>query len=131
MEDLDTRWMRRALAQAYQAADVGEVPIGAVLVDTTQLTWEGAASEPAHVLIAGGNVSLRPVGGTSQLLLEDVTTFDIACYDQNNNDLGATLSPPATDDIRRIEFTITLTREGVSQTLRTKVYMRSLMEGTG
>jgi len=33
---VDEYWMRQALAQAHQAYDVGEVPIGAVLIDEDQ-----------------------------------------------------------------------------------------------
>ena len=40
MEDMDTRWMRRALAQACRAAEAGEVPIGALIVREHELVGQ-------------------------------------------------------------------------------------------
>src|SRR5690625_6161278 len=64
--DVDIAWMRRALALAQQAADSGEVPVGAVLVDSRgELLGEGhnrviADSDPtAHAEI----VALRQAAG--------------------------------------------------------------------
>ncbi len=53
----DTQWMRYALNRALQAAHVGEVPVGAVLVKDGELVAEGfnepiAANDPtAHAEI--------------------------------------------------------------------------------
>lgn len=38
IEDRDTQWMRRALALAEQAAEHGEVPVGALIVDERDAT---------------------------------------------------------------------------------------------
>lgn len=40
-DPIDEQWMRRALALAEQAADGGEVPVGAVLVRDGQVIGEG------------------------------------------------------------------------------------------
>lgn len=39
--DNDTRWMRMALAEARKAADLGEIPIGAVVVSKGKVIGKG------------------------------------------------------------------------------------------
>lgn len=40
-DDIDAHWMHRAIVLGQQAAAVGEVPVGAVLVEAEQLIAEG------------------------------------------------------------------------------------------
>ena len=64
-------------------------------------------------------------------LLEDVSSFSIQAYDEDNAALAATLTGAACDPIRRIELDLTLQRTGVSTSLRTKLFVRSTMSGGG
>lgn len=41
MNDTDTQWMRRAIELARQGAELGEVPVGAVIVRDNQIIGEG------------------------------------------------------------------------------------------
>jgi len=63
------------------------------------------------------------------VLIGDVTAFTVQTYNESNTALSATLSGAACDPIRRIMVTITTQRAGVTQTLRTKLFVRSTMEG--
>jgi hypothetical protein len=63
------------------------------------------------------------------VLLTDVTACTIATFDEDNAPLGASLAGVACDDIRRVSVSVTVTRGGVSETLRTKVFIRATMEG--
>ena len=68
-------------------------------------------------------------GAAAQVLLQDVASFSVQAFDESNNALPATLSGSGCDAIRRLQITITLQRHGVSHTLRTKLFLRALMEG--
>jgi tRNA(adenine34) deaminase len=66
--DNDTRWMRRALDLAGQAAAVGEVPVGAVLVRDGAVIGEGfnqpiSSHDPtAHAEIVALRAAAKAVG---------------------------------------------------------------------
>lgn len=64
----DQHWMQRALVLARQAADAGEVPVGAVLVREGQLIGEGwnqpilARDPTAHAEIVALRAAARAAG---------------------------------------------------------------------
>jgi hypothetical protein len=68
-------------------------------------------------------------GGAAALLLSDVTACTITAFDQDNTQLGASLSGAGCDPIRRVSVSVTVQRNGISETLRTRAYIRSTMEG--
>lgn len=72
-------------------------------------------------------VSITQSGVTSTLL-SNCSAFSFTYADKDN----ATVSPGGSrDDIRRITISLTVTRSGVTETLRTKVYIRAMMAGSG
>jgi hypothetical protein len=79
--------------------------------------------------LSGTQLLLTEAGGTPTSILDNVASFNVACYDQNNTALGANLSGAATQSIRRIQIQISVTRQGQTETLRTRVFIRSLMSG--
>lgn len=74
---LDERWMREALQLAQQAADVGEVPVGAVLV------------EDGEIIGAGFNQPIRTCDATAHA--EVVTLRSASQFRQNYRLPGTTL----------------------------------------
>lgn len=94
-------------------------------VTATSITW----STNWALTLSGTQLLLSEAGGPSSILLKDVSAFSVTAYDQSNTALAASLSGGACDSIRRIRVSITLTRSGVSETLRTKVFIRSMMSG--
>jgi tRNA(adenine34) deaminase len=74
----DEAWMRHAIALAQQAADEGEVPVGAVAVKNGQVIGQGynrkeAANDPtAHAEIIALKRSAKTIGNWR---LTDVTLF--------------------------------------------------------
>lgn len=75
--ELDRRWMRRALALAQQAAEAGEVPVGAVLVRDGQCIGEG---------------SNRPISGVDPTAHAEIQALRAAAKSQDNYRLpGSTL----------------------------------------
>ena len=95
-------------------------------VSASSITWNTNYS----LALVSGELRYTAAGGTAIALLKDVTAFTLQTYDDSNAALGATLSGAQCYPVRRIQITMTITRNGVSQTLRSKVYLRSLMEGS-
>ena len=59
----------------------------------------------------------------------DVTAFTVQSYDQDNGVLANPLTGAACDDIRRVVLEVTVQRNGVTESLRTKIFIRSMMSG--
>jgi type II secretory pathway pseudopilin PulG len=95
-------------------------------VTPTSIRW----STNSSLVLSGTNLMYIEAGTTPRILLSDVSTFTLQAYDDTNTALATTLSGTACDPIRRFSVTVTLTRGGASETLRSKVYLRSLMSGT-
>lgn len=94
-------------------------------VTATSMAWNSNYS----LSLSGTQLSLTENGGTSSALLNNVSSLTIQCYDESNTALAASLSGSACNSIRRIAITITLTRDSITTTLRTKVFLRSTMSG--
>lgn len=95
-------------------------------VTTNTIAW-GAGS--SLYLTKGGILTLVVEGGAPRTLLANVGAFDIRAFDQSNLALGPVVTGVAVRDVRRLLITITVTRQNVSETLRTKIFIRSTMSG--
>ncbi|MHC4948052.1 MAG: PulJ/GspJ family protein [Planctomycetota bacterium] len=93
-------------------------------VDTTLIVWS-----TDHSLKLGGTDLLLEESGVTAVLLTDVSAFTVAVFDESNTALPLPRSAAGCDPIRRVLVTITLTRSGVTATLRGKVFLRSTMTG--
>lgn len=76
-----------------------------------------------------GEITLSEGGGPTGTLLKSVSACSIQAFDESNAAMAASLSGSACDAVRRISVSITLNRDGVTQTLRTKVFLRALLKG--
>ena len=108
----------------------GLIPYITFMVNTTQLLWADDNSSSWGLIKSGNTLSLR-VTGTSYTLMDDVDSINIVCYDEDNTALAAFLIGSNTHPIRRIDLTVNVSRDGISQSLRTKVFLREFMEGGG
>jgi prepilin-type N-terminal cleavage/methylation domain-containing protein len=83
--------------------------------------------------LSGGtlNFSDTAQGGASQPVLRNVTAFDIKCYDQDGTALATSLSGSGIDPVRRIQVTITVAKNGLTETIRTRTFLRNTMQGAG
>ena len=72
---------------------------------------------------------ITEAGGTARPVLNDVTAFTVTCYNESNAALAASLSGAATQPIRRIQIQVTVSRQGVTESLRARAFVRSLMTG--
>jgi prepilin-type N-terminal cleavage/methylation domain-containing protein len=91
------------------------------------IDWDGDNS----IALAGSDLRLTIGGGPSAVLLADVTAVTFQAYDESNTALAQPLNGAACDAIRRVSVTITIERYGVSETLRSRVFLRSTMQGAG
>jgi prepilin-type N-terminal cleavage/methylation domain-containing protein len=94
-------------------------------VTATSIDWDTNSS----LALSGSDLQLTIAGGTAGVLLSDVTAFTVQTYDEDNTALAASLTGVACDPIRRVELTTTVERYGVSETLRTRIFVRSTMSG--
>lgn len=94
-------------------------------VTATSISWNTNWS----LSLSGTQLMLTENGGTARPILENVTSFSIACFDESNNALAASLSGASTQTIRRIQIQVTVTRQGISETLRARAFIRSVMSG--
>jgi prepilin-type N-terminal cleavage/methylation domain-containing protein len=97
-------------------------------VTPTSIAWTGT-SGACSLSLSGTTLNLAMDGAAAQPILTDVTAFAVQCYDESNAALATSLSGGAVVAVRRVQITITATRNGRSDSLRTKLFIRSTMEG--
>ena len=100
-------------------------------VTATSIAWTDTDSDSYSLSLSGADLMLAVDGGAAAVLLADATAFSVATYDEDNAALAASLAGVACDPIRRVALDVTLQRHGVSESLRTKVFIRSTMSGGG
>ncbi len=91
----------------------------------TSIAWSGDWS----LTLSGSELLLAEDGAAARPILRDVSALALAAFDQSNTALGSSLSGSACEPIRRIQVQLTVTRQGVGATLRTRVFVRSTLEG--
>lgn len=123
-----------ATAMARLAVELRKIPLSSsagtmapsiTSVTATSLAWNSNYS----LTLSGSQVQLVEAGGAASTLLDNVTAFSIQCYDESNAALAATLSGAACYPIRRIKVSFTVSRQGMTDTLETKFFIRSTMQG--
>lgn len=130
LEEASTTLERLAIELRAIPLDTAALPTIAPkisAVTSTSLNWNTNWA----LSLSGTNLMLSASGGTSTLLQPDVSAFSIACYNESSTGLASSLSGSACYPIRRIEVSITLTRTGVSQSLRSRFFVRSCVSGAG
>ena len=95
------------------------------------IQWRDSADLNCSLIKSANDLMLEVAGTGSAVLLSDVTGFSVIAYQDDNTPLTNPLTGSACDDIRRVTISVTVTRDGVSRTLRTKVFIRSTMSGGG
>jgi len=107
------------------SAPTGTIAPNISNVTASSISFSGTSS----FTLSAGSISFVDAGASAVTLLSNVTSFSIKCYDESNAALGATLSAAGCYPVRRIQVQITCQRDGVSETVRTRVFVRSTMQG--
>ena len=93
------------------------------------IQWTDSDSDAYSLYQSGSDLMLEVDGGGAAVLMSDVTVFTVLTYDEDDAALVAPLSGAACDDIRRVALNVTVQRNGVTESLRTRVFIRSMMSG--
>jgi hypothetical protein len=104
---------------------VGSMAPQVASVTPTSMAWNSNYS----LALSGSQLQLVEAGGAASTLLNNVTAFTIQCYDQNNAALAPTLSGADCNPIRRVSVSVTVSRQGITETLRSKFFIRSMIQG--
>ncbi len=103
----------------------GSVSPDVQYVTASTIGWNTTSA----LYVSGDDLMFQENGGTARVLLSDVTSFSVQAYDESNAAMAATLNDAQCDQVRRVAISITLQRAGVSESLRTRVFLRCTMEG--
>jgi prepilin-type N-terminal cleavage/methylation domain-containing protein len=103
----------------------GSIAPNITSVTASSIAWTGGF----NLYLNGSQLMFADAGAAAAVLLEDVTGFTVQTYNESNAALGASLSGSACDPIRRISITVTIQRSGITETLRTKVFLRNTLDG--
>lgn len=96
-------------------------------VDASSIDFGAAGS----LKLIGNDLVLARSGETPATILSGVVALDVAAFDESNVVLSLPRTGTACDPIRRLSITITAEQTGVFETLRTRVFIRSLIAGAG
>lgn len=97
-------------------------------VRPASMTWNGG-SGVASISVVAGELLFSADGEPATPVLTDVSAISIRCFNESNALMAGNLIGAQVNPVRRIELTISVTRSGLSETLRTKVFLRGLVEG--
>ncbi len=85
----------------------------------------------SRIALAGSELELTIDGGTARTLLKDVSGFTLSYFDAAGQPLAAPMNTAGCDTLRRIQVTVSQTRSGATETLRTRVFLRCGAAGGG
>ncbi|MHC5029028.1 MAG: type II secretion system protein [Planctomycetota bacterium] len=118
----ETRNIERDASASGKAPDIDNVT-------AASLVWTDSDDHAYSVSLSGSDLMLVADGGTAAILLSDVDSLAIETYDRGNAALAATLSGESCDAIRRVRITVTMTRQGVTESLSAYTFIRSMLSG--
>jgi prepilin-type N-terminal cleavage/methylation domain-containing protein len=95
------------------------------------LEWRDLDGDVYRLEESGGVLLLAVDGGPPGTLLTDVVTVKIDAQNESGTSMATSLAGAQCDPIRLLEFTLSVSRDGVVETLRTAVFVRAMMEGGG
>ena len=101
-------------------------------VDSTAadwIIWQDSDGDQYQIGRSGSDLVIETDGSGTAVLMSDVTVFTITTFDEDNAQLGFVLSGVGCDPIRRVQIEFETQRSGVTEKMRTKVFIRSTMDG--
>jgi prepilin-type N-terminal cleavage/methylation domain-containing protein len=110
--------------------DAGAAPTIAPSITSASanaLAWAAGSS----IAVSSANLMLTETGLGANLLQADISGLTLKYYGSDGSELATPMSGAGCQPIRRISIELTLSRDGVSERIRTKVFIRSTMRGGG
>jgi len=115
--------MERMTRELRNIAPAGEGPEPRIdEVTGTSITF----NDDERLWLEGSALRLR-VEGVEAVLATDVAWFELEAFDESDEVVALPVRGAATEDVRRLRVSITLAREGVSERLEAKVFLRAGM----
>lgn len=111
--------------------DAAAVGPALVEVSPTLIRWTDASARACRIEYVGGQLLLATEGETPTSILDGATACVIRTFDESANLLPASLNGSAVFGVRRVEITLTASRDGMTETLRTRVFPRCMMRESG
>jgi prepilin-type N-terminal cleavage/methylation domain-containing protein len=110
-------------------ATVEQGRVGALIeaMEPTDLTF----GDGRRLYLKGDGLYLWDERSGEGLLMAGVTSLEFAGFDESNAALGSSLSGASARAVRRVSVTISASRAGVTETIRTRVFPRGLVAGAG
>lgn len=96
-------------------------------MSATAITWD----DDDTLALSGTDLLLTEDGGAATLLLGDVSSFALTAHDESDATIALPITGAGCDAVRRVTIELTLTRNGVSESLRAKLFLRCTMAGAG
>jgi hypothetical protein len=96
-------------------------------VTPTTIIWTDSDVDSYLLQLSDSDLVLQIDSGPAAILLANVTAFSVTTYDEDNSQLAASITGDSCDAIRRVELEVTVERGGVSESLRTRAFVRSTM----
>ena len=121
--------MERIMTELRSIPDRDAAP-GTPWIDSASVSGISFGGD-SELELSGSQLELTVDGETTRTLVNNVTTLSLACFDEANQPLTLPLTGAGCDGIRRVEVSITRTRHGVAETLRSRVYLRCAIVGGG
>lgn len=121
--------MEREIRRIPVKPDYGSIAPYIVTVTASSIEWVDAGGATSSLQRSGSRINFVDAGAASAMLLNDVSALSVQTYDESGNLLAASLSGTATEAIRRVTIQISVQRSGLTETLRTSVFLRCTMEG--
>lgn len=94
-------------------------------VTATSIAFNGNWS----LTLSGTQVLLSENGGAALPVMNNVSALAVSIYDESNAAIALPCSGAPTQTIRRIQIQVTLTRNGIAETLRSRMFIRTTMSG--
>lgn len=116
------------LRQIPAAAGVSPTRADLRGVTPTSVSWNDASAVERSLALSGTQLVLSE-GRNQYVLLKDVSAFSVAAFDESNVPLAGTIVIADIAPVRRLEVSITVSRGGCSETLRSRFFLRSVVEG--
>jgi type II secretory pathway pseudopilin PulG len=107
-----------------EVRDINRDPGGGPAINAitpASLQWQNDCA----LTLLGTNLELAINGAAGSVLQTDITSFALTAFDDQGNVLSATMSGAACTAIRRVEISVTATRDGSAVSLRTRVFTRA------
>jgi prepilin-type N-terminal cleavage/methylation domain-containing protein len=94
-------------------------------VSPSWIDWTDGDGDQYVLGLIGSDVQFQVDGGPMAVLLSNVSAFTVSTFDEDNVQLAGNLTGDSCDPIRRVAVDLTLDRNGVSESMRAKAYIRS------